>query len=49
MFQRSRFLALFLCTVAASLIPKPPASLHADGYQVVSTSIRTIPVHSRKG
>ena len=35
MFQRSRLLALFLCTVAASLIAKPPASLHADGYQVV--------------
>jgi glutamine cyclotransferase len=35
MFRRPRLLALFLCTVAASMIARPPASRHADGYQVV--------------
>src|SRR5258708_5477095 len=35
MFRRPRLLALFLCTVAASMIARPPASRHVDGYQVV--------------
>jgi glutaminyl-peptide cyclotransferase len=35
MFRPRRLLALFLCLFAASTIAKPPASRHADGYQVV--------------
>src|SRR5258708_20380893 len=35
MFRRPGLLALFLCTVAASMIARPPASRHVDGYQVV--------------
>src|SRR5258708_5846925 len=37
MFRRPRLLALFLCTVAASMIAKPHAARYADGYQVVHT------------
>jgi glutamine cyclotransferase len=35
MFRRKRVLALFLLAVAASTIAAPPASRHADGYQIV--------------
>ncbi len=35
MFRPRRLLVLFLCTLAASTVAKPPASRHTDGYQVV--------------
>jgi len=35
MLRRPRLLALILCTLAVSITAQPPASRHADGYQVI--------------